>query len=208
MFKGGGTAGGSASKTSLTVIKHVPKFLEQVKMQFIKKEAKLEDKVFATFNQQLPEDKNAEYDFENAVVLDAAGEEIDDADKLIGKDTKSGNKKSKPIIKDKNNVANEENEDTKIDTEKVDIHLFKPKFVSKNKKTSINIGESRESGKKKLEEDTKSKTLHKNDPIKEENEPGKRSLDTYVKTFIGRDPNEPEIKKKVKTNPLLSFDDE
>ena len=224
MFRGGGTAGGSSSKTKLIFNKQIPKFLEKFKQQYIQNEPKLEDKLagvcFST-NENMNE-----YDYENAMVLNEGGEEIKNADKFLGKETTGTKEFEKELEKEKKNEDNkiQENENIKGI---VEIATFKPKFMNKKKtinnsleekKIKINNKKFESPNKKKLNEkitDTnkdRSKLKDEKDTISKNDNIGKRKLDDYVKLFLEEDSKpdveEPEKIKRVKKNTLLSFGDD
>mgnify|MGYP000856791327 FL=1 len=68
-MKGGGTAGGGKAGSNLQFIKKTPKFLEQFRMGYAKKEDTVQDKFFSMDRDKLIEMAKEDYDTQNATVV-------------------------------------------------------------------------------------------------------------------------------------------
>ncbi len=211
MHRGGGSAGGYSRKSNIEAVKHVPKFLENLKMQYVKKEAKLEDKFGGQWKNEFAEGnaKYEDYDLENAQVVDESGEALPDAMPEIMPDHRTNSNLSDSGKK----KSNEHKSGTPVGpiNHKIDLKEFHPTFKSKKpvKHEDVKSPEEHKQEKKEVKENKKedTKPTQKNSKdLEDKNVNVKRGLDAYVKDYV-KDEKEKEVKnKKVKTN-LLSFDE-
>ena len=204
MYRGGGTAGGYSKKSNIEAVKHVPKFLEALKMQYVKKEAKLEDKFGGQWKNEFAEGnaKHEDYDIENAQVVDESGDVLPDPMPEIMPDHRNSSNTS-DSSKRKHSFAPK--------NEKIDLKEFHPTFKSKKapKKEETNHEEETKNEKKESKDSKKenSKNTHKEgNDLKVKNVNVKRGIDDYVKEFTKEEKGHQPKNKKVKTN-LLSFDE-
>ncbi len=195
----GGDAGGTANKFGLEGQRVVPKFLENLKVQLVKKEASLADKFDDKFKNDFV-NREDDYDLENAQVVNPY-EDDDNPDELPQIQPDHRKLSSTSDQKDKKGDQSKNKEASKAN-EKVDITSFHPTFKSKKKETENEVSKPTKEQENKVEVASKPKETKAADIDKTKPE-GKRGLDAYVIQYIKED----EKKKKVKSN-LLSFNDE